>query len=426
MTAFFYIILSYLIIPILILRLYVKSIRNPAYRYRIFERFACFSVPPNVQIAIWIHTVSLGEVIAIAPLVESLLKEFPEKGIVLTTTTPTGSQKAQDLFKNRVFHVYSPFDAPFFVKRFLNKTKPQLAVFMETEIWPNWYQGCKQKNIPILIANARLSEKSQKGYSRIGALTRKTLNCIDKLLAQTKEDASRFVQLGLPKEKAHVLGNIKFDLTIPSNIYQKAQEFRSLWGKNRLVWLAGSTHQGEEEIILNAAQEIKQQFPDSLLILVPRHPERFDKIADLSEKMGFKTLLRTHLDAAPPEERLEMDVLLGNTIGEMMLFISSSDVAFIGGSLIPRGGHNILEPAALYVPVITGPHMFNFQKIYDEFSQSESVITVTDAASLSHSVISFFNDPHLREEYASRGFKIIEKNQGALEKHLAVFRTYLQ
>lgn len=419
-----YRILSYVILPFLVIRLWVKSIKRPVYRQRIKERLACFSFSSPKK-TIWIHAVSLGEIIAAAPLIEKMLKEYPQYIIVLTTTTPTGSEKALNLFKDRLFHVYAPFDVPCLIDRFLHKIHPKLVIIMETELWPNWFKACKKKNIPIIIANARLSEHSQHGYNRIASLTADTLNCVEKLLPQTKEDANRFIQLGMPANKVKILGNIKFDMKTPEDIHEKAQKFRANWQKNRPVWIAASTHQGEEEIILQTFQCIKGNNPSALLILVPRHPERFEKVAELSEKSGFNTILRTALETTSPDILAKMDVLLGNTIGEMLLFIASSDVAFVGGSLIPQGGHNILEPAALYVPVITGPQMFNFQKIYDEFVLAESIITVTDASSLAQAVEALFLDPLLREEYASLGFKIIEKNQGALEKHLQVFQEYL-
>ncbi len=430
MIRFIYIILSYLIIPFLILRLWIKSLKQPAYGKRIKERLASFPSPQKPT-SIWVHAVSLGETIAVAPLVNSLLKEYPDRNIVLTTTTPTGSAKAQTLFAqaihdNRVFHVYSPFDAPCCVKRFLQKTTPQLAIIMETEIWPNWFATCKQKNIPVIIANARLSIRSQEGYKRIRNLTAQTLHCVEKILTQTKEDAKRFIELGMSPAQTLVEGNIKFDMPVSDDIHEKAKSFRiKLQAKERLVWIAGSTHQGEEEIILDAFQLIREKNPTALLILVPRHPERFNKVAELCQKREFQTILRTELENASTDMLLNMDILIGNTIGEMFLFLASSDVAFIGGSLITQGGHNILEPAAVYVPILTGPHMFNFQKIYDEFTQAESIITVTDAQSLAQAVSSLFADPALREEYASLGFKIIQQNQGALEKHLAIFRAYL-
>lgn len=420
----FYTILSYIAIPFLILRLYIKSIKQPAYRERISERLALFRAPEQ-PILIWFHCVSLGEVIAAAPLIERLLKECGEQRIVLTTTTPTGSQKARDLFAGRLFHVYAPFDAPCMVRRFLDKIQPKVAIMMETEIWPHWFAVCKARNIPLLIANARLSEYSQRGYQRIKSLTADALACVEKVLAQTKEDAQRFVKLGVPAEKALVLGNIKFDLTVPANIHEKGRQFRLHWPQNRPVWIVASTHLGEEEIILDAFRLVKEDHPQGILLLVPRHPNRFDKVAEMAQNAGFNTILRTHLEQTSPHDCGRMDVLLCNTIGEMMLFLAASDVAFVGGSLIPQGGHNILEPAALYVPVITGPNMFNFQKIYDEFLQSESIVTVTDAASLAQAVSAFFADPLLREEHASLGYKIIENNQGALEKHWQVIRAYL-
>lgn len=431
MLSFFYIALSYLIIPFLIIRLWVKSIRQPAYRARINERLGFFKCRSIASTNIWLHAVSLGEVIAAAPLVEKLLEEYPNKTIILTTTTPTGSQKTQTLFakaiqENRLFHVYSPFDAPCCIRHFLKKIQPQCAIMMETEIWPNWYAACKKNKIPLFIANARLSQRSQEGYNRIKTITSKALNCTESVLSQTQEDANRFMALGLPSDKSLVLGNIKFDLVVPADIHEKAKIFRSkLLAKDRHIWVAGSTHQGEEEIVLEAFKLIKETHTDAVLILVPRHPERFDKVAELSQKTGFNTILRTTVDTVSSEMLTKMDVLLGNTIGEMLLFLASSDVAFIGGSLIPQGGHNVLEPAALYLPVITGPNMFNFQKIYDEFTQAECIITVNDAASLAQSVSALFLDPALREEYASLGFKIIQQNQGALEKHLDAFRNYL-
>lgn len=429
---------SYLMIPALLLRLWIKSFRQPAYGKRVKERMGHFSfkkkhpVPAKKPITIWVHAVSLGEVIAAAPLVQELLNAYPQQSILLTTTTPTGSAKVIDLFKKekRVCHVYAPFDAPLFVNRFFNTFNHlKMVVIMETELWPNWFQCCSQRNIPLVIANARLSEQSQKGYLRIASLVKQTLSCVSKILAQTKEDANRFIALGMPADKVSIMGNIKFDLKVPEDIHEQAKVFKTSWHNKapkktneRPVWIAGSTHHGEEEIILNAFHLIKETHPTALLILVPRHPDRFTKIAELCQKAKFNTVLRTELADTSTNN---IDILLGNTIGEMLLFLASAQVAFIGGSLIPQGGHNILEAAALYVPVITGPHMFNFQKIYDEFIQSECIVTIEDAASLAQSVSTFFSDPILCEEYASLGFKIIESNQGALEKHLNVFREYL-
>lgn len=432
---------AYLMIPVLLLRLWIKSFRQPAYGQRIKERLGHFSFKEQSHssrknsISLWVHAVSLGEVIAAAPLVQELLNTYPKQSILFTTTTPTGSAKVLDVFKHekRIIHVYAPFDAPLFVNRFFDTFSDlKLVIIMETELWPNWFQCCHQRKIPLVIANARLSEQSQRGYFRIASLVKQTLNCVTKILAQTKEDANRFIALGIAADKVSILGNIKFDLKVPKDIHEKAKVFRSSWlskisGKTneRPVWIAGSTHQGEEEIILNAFHLIKETHPTALLILVPRHPDRFTKVAELCQKEKFNTVLRTELENTDSSSLKNMDILLGNTIGEMLLFLASAQVAFIGGSLIPQGGHNILEPAALYIPVITGPHMFNFQKIYEEFIHSECIITVEDAASLAQAVTTFFSDPILCEEYASLGFKIIETNQGALEKHLNIFHEYL-
>jgi len=420
-----YAVLSYIITPFILLRFWLKSYHSSAYRQRLKERLALFPKPPE-PVILWIHAVSLGEVIAAAPLVQRLQKQYPDHKILLTTTTPTGSQKALAAFGDSLLHVYAPLDQPAIIRRFLRKIQPKAVIMMETELWPNWFFACQKNNIPIIIANARLSEKSQKGYRRIAPLIRSTLNCIEKLLAQTSEDARRFIQLGLASEKVIVAGNIKFDLTIPEDIYEQGKKFRAIWGTQRPVWIAASTHNGEDEIILEAFKTIKKDYPDSVLILVPRHPERFDKAAELAEKAGFSTVLRTHLTASAnsSSQYEKMDVLIGNTIGEMFLFLTAADAVFIGGSLIPQGGHNLLEPAALYVPILTGPNMFNFQKIYDDFTQNDSIITVYDADSIAEAIKNFFTDPALCEEYACRAFEIIKKNQGALEKHLKVIQTY--
>lgn len=403
----------YLSIPFLLVRLWWLGRKNPAYRQRWGERFA---YPGNSydHVDIWLHAVSLGEVIAVMPLVKRLQQQNPQCKILITTTTPTGSARVQQVFADTVTHVYLPYDYPGAIKRFLNTFQPRMAIIAETELWPNMLHYCGRNKIPVLLANARLSERSLRGYAKISSLVQAMLSHITLLLAQSTADAERFTMLGSDPERVKISGSIKFDITIPPAVITAGQELRQKWGAQRPVLIAASTHAGEDEQILAAFKSVRQAIPEAVLILVPRHPERFDKVAALCQQAGFNTVLRTNDDQCDDQ----MDILLGNTMGEMLLFYAAADVAFVAGSLIAHGGHNVLEPAALGMAIITGPHVFNFTAINDMLTQAQAIITVHDQQQLAQAVIKLFREPDTRQTMSDKASQVVAENRGALDKHL--------
>ncbi|MEE8342812.1 MAG: lipid IV(A) 3-deoxy-D-manno-octulosonic acid transferase, partial [Gammaproteobacteria bacterium] len=341
--------------PLVLLRLALRGLHTPSYWRRWPERFGY--VPRlNKPVALWIHAVSVGEVQATLPLVQALRKRIDPADILITTMTPTGSDRVRALYGNQPAHVYVPYDLPGAVARFLDRTQPRLALVMETEIWPNLFHTCHRRGIPVFMVNARMSERSFKGYRRVPGLAAQTLTQVTGILAQGAEDRRRLAELGAPADRLHITGSVKFDIALPPSLAEQAAALRRSWGVERPVWVAASTHQGEDEIILEAFKMLLQSFSNALLILVPRHPERFASAGALCRRKDFSTVLRSEgkdCDAT-------IQVLMGDTMGELTLFFASADVAFVGGSLISAGGHNPLEPAALGVPALFGPHMFNF------------------------------------------------------------------
>ncbi len=403
----------YLILPFVFLRLYWRGRKNAAYRLRWAERLGFFEKPPKSQ-GIWVHAVSVGETIAAIPLIRQLQQRYPDKMITVTTMTPTGSERVQQVFGKTVFHVYLPYDIPDAVARFLNRIQPAIGIIMETELWPNLLTACGKRGIPLLIANARLSPRSSKGYAKIKMLTQSMLSWVKCVGAQTKEDGERFLGLGLVPDRLSILGNIKFDLELPSDLQVRADVLRSSWDKRRPTWIAASTHEGEDSIVLDAFAKILEHYPRALLILVPRHPERFDKVAELCEKYGFRIARRSQIEPYTQD----IQIFLGDTLGELLLFYATSDVAFVGGSLIPVGGHNLLEPAALGVPSLTGGHMHNFTEIFRLMREERATIQVNDADELAKRVEAWFADPAERVAVGERGRAVVARNRGALERHL--------
>ncbi len=407
----FYTVLFHLALPLLIARLYWRSLRAPAYRRRIAERLGIFEGAP-LPGGVWIHAVSVGEVQAIEPLVRRLQKERPDLPITLTTTTPTGSERVQRLFGRDVFHRYFPWDLPWAVKRFLRQVQPSLLVMVETEIWPNLLDICHQQGIGTLLANGRLSERSARGYARLGSFSRRVFERIGLVAAQSEADARRFIELGVPPERVEVTGSIKFDLRIPASVQEQAQVMRRRLGEGRPLWIAASTHEGEEEQILGVHHEVLESHPRALLLLVPRHPERFDRVAALVRRRGFTLARRSQDDAEDPTEAA---VFLVDTMGELPLFLGVADLAFIGGSLVPIGGHNMLEAAAQGVPVIFGPHMFNFSAIAKLLLEQKAAIQVADPGQLADTVIRLLGDASERSRLGENGRQVVDDNRGALD-----------
>lgn len=419
---FLYTSLLYLLLPLAFLRLWLRSLKAPVYRQRFAERLGYFK-PPVQTPCIWLHAVSLGEVNAASPLIKALLQRHPSTPLVITTMTITGSETVQRLFGAQVFHVYLPYDIPFAIRGFLKRTKPKLAIIMETELWPNLFQHCAKSSIPLTVVNARLSTHSFKNYKRLGKLIHPMLNCISMLAAQTTADAERFIQLGLSPERVQTLGNIKFDVSLDPKSIATGKALRESWGK-RPVWIAASTHAGEEEYVLNAFTEIKKLLPSALLVLVPRHPQRFDEVIALCSQR-FRVLSRTEQKEAQKNCDDDIDIFVGNTLGEMPLFYATADVAFLGGSLVPIGGHNLLEPAMLSLPTLTGPHLFNFTEISQLLIGAGAIIKIEDPGMLATEIISLLNDPLRRQEMGERGQALVLEGQGALARYLQLIEKLI-
>ncbi|MDC9724666.1 MAG: lipid IV(A) 3-deoxy-D-manno-octulosonic acid transferase [Gammaproteobacteria bacterium] len=395
-------------LPFILLRLMWRGFRAPAYWQRWSERFGSVLTLTQSPV-IWVHAVSVGEVEACRPLVKALQLEYPDHQLLITTMTPTGSARVKLLFSDAVAHCYLPYDFPFAIKRFLNRTKPQFGIIMETEIWPNLLSVCHQYKIPLVLANARMSERSAKGYARFSSFTQSTLQHLSLIASQGQDDKKRFQQLGAESKKVHIIGNLKYEINLPASLKEQASAMRNMWDNNRPVLVAASTHEGEEEMLLNAARQIRAHFSDLLLIIVPRHPERFDRVSALAQKSGVKTLRRSEHRPCPSDTQ----VLIVDTMGELPLFYAASDVAFVGGSLVPHGGHNILEPAILGRAVVTGPHFFNFNDITKQFLAANAALQVNNTEELANTVISLLQNSQQRAQMGEASLKLVANSQGA-------------
>lgn len=414
--------LYYLLLPLVVARLLWRSRRDANYRRRIGERFG-FVAPALVpgRPVIWLHAVSVGETIAAAPLVEALLAGYPGHQLLITSMTPTGSAQVQARFGPRVAHCYAPYDTPSSVARFLRRTAPVLYLIMETELWPNSVAACRARHIPVVLTNARLSAKSARGYARFGGLSAELMAGLSAVAAQTEADRERLLNLGLAAERCTVSGSIKFDLTIDAAQRQRAAALRAAWaGDGRPVWLAASTHPGEEAAVLAAYAGLRQQFADLLLVLVPRHPDRAAELVALATGGGWT--LQRHSSGEPLGAGV--DILLGDTIGELLAFYGAADVAFVGGSLIARGGHNPIESAAWGCPVVAGPSQYNFAEASRLLVEAGAMATV-GAEQLAGQVAGWLADPALRSAAGAAGCSVAERNRGALALQLAVIAEQL-
>ncbi|HFD4653456.1 TPA: lipid IV(A) 3-deoxy-D-manno-octulosonic acid transferase [Vibrio parahaemolyticus] len=374
--------------PFLLLGLYKSKPNKPKFGGRWKEHFGITPQLKTHQRPIWIHAVSVGESIAATPLIKELKQQYPEQPIVVTTTTSTGAEQIAKL-GDLVEHRYMPIDFGFAVKSFLKAIQPEKMLIIETELWPNTLNVVKQANVPITVVNARLSEKSCKNYAKVQWLFNQLHPCLTQVLCQTDSDAERFERLGVNKEKLSVTGSIKFDIQISDHVKQQGKALRAQLGKDRPVWIAASTHKGEDEQVLEAHKQILESHPNALLILVPRHPERFDDVFALCKKQGFETVRRT---AKQPAENTTQ-IYLGDTMGEMLVLIGAADICFMGGSLIGDkvGGHNVLEPAALGVPVITGPSYYNFTEIVNLLKKHSFCNIITKINELSNLIDNHFS-----------------------------------
>jgi len=407
-----YTFLIYLAMPLVLLRLLWRGRKAPAYRLRWRERFGCVDQPPPPG-GVWIHAVSVGEVLAIAPLVRRLIEHYPDRALTITTTTPTGSDQVRRLFGDRVHHTYMPYDLPRFLNRFFDSVRPRYFLMVETEIWPNLLRACRQREVHSLLANGRLSQRSFRSYRRLGQFSRQVFASIDQVAAQTKEDAHRFRDAGAGN--VVVTGSIKFDMTLPASVTEQVEVLRRLWGE-RPVWIAASTHEGEDELMLAAHSRLMQALPNTLLILVPRHPERFERVAARVVRHGLSLVRRSSGDL--PDDSTQ--VYLGDTMGELPALLGASDAAFIGGSLVPVGGHNMLEAAAQGVPVCFGPHTFNFALISRMLLDRGAALEVSDARHLAEVLQEWLSDAIKRAAAGEAGRQVVQANRGALDRLLAL------
>ena len=409
-----------LLLPLIVLRMLWRSRRAPDYRKRLGERLGFVSFADGGQESkplLWIHAVSLGETIAARPLIERLLSARPNWRLLVTTTTPTGSAQVRKLFGDRVLHVYAPWDTPGAVARFLRRVRPEVLVLMETELWPNMLHGCRQIGCSVVLANARLSERSARGYGRVAGLTRTILKNLDRVAAQAEADAQRFIDLGLDPQRVTVCGSIKFDVQLDAELRRRAGELRERWRlAERPVCLVASTHRGEDAIALELLARLRLDHPRALLILAPRHPERFDEVATQVANAGYGLRRRSSGD----EVREDADVVLVDTLGELLLLFGLADLAVIGGSFIPNGGHNPLEAALWGIPVLTGPSMFNFAEVTAGLEAAGALQRVADSEELGTAAAALLADSADAQRRGEAGLAVVEKNRGALESILGL------
>jgi 3-deoxy-D-manno-octulosonic-acid transferase len=420
LRRFIYTLTMYLLTPVILYRLAVRGLRYPDYFSRWRERFGFFD-DPKIRDSIWIHAVSMGEVNAAMPLIDALMQRYEGTPFVITTVTPTGSDRVRRVYGDRVFNVYLPYDLPASIRRFLDRVQPRLIVVMETEIWPNLFFGCRARGVPIVVANARLSEKSLRGYGPVRPLARSALASAHYVAAQSMTDAARLRDLGAEPERLGVVGNLKYDMTVPVELKTQAQTMRAGWGERRPVWIAASTHEGEEEPVLKAHAAVLRQFPDALLLFAPRHPERFKPVALACRSFGFITRTRSEGGSADADTQC----FVVDTLGELLRFYAAADVAFVGGSLVPIGGHNVLEPAALSVPVIVGPQTFNFTDITASLIEAGAALCIAESEELSTAVVKLLADEQLRRRIGDAGRAAFEREQGGVLRTVGIVEKVL-
>lgn len=408
--------------PFLMWSLYRKRDGKPSVGARWKEHFGFTPPLETNKSPIWIHAVSVGETLSVSPLIKKLKSQYPDQPIVITTTTPTGAEQAAKL-QGIAEHRYMPFDFSFAISGFLNAIKPSQLLIMETELWPNTLHTVARSGIPITVINARLSERSCQRYAKVQPIFNMLAKNLTRVLCQYPDDAQRFIRLGVAKEKIFVTGSIKFDIDIDQTTIQKGQQLRSDLGRNRPVWIAASTHQGEDEQVLAAHAEVLKEHPNALLILVPRHPERFNAVFELC-KTQFISVRRTETEA---ELDPEVQVYLGDTMGEMLVLMGAADICFMGGSLLGDkvGGHNMLEPAALGKPVLTGPSYYNFTDITEQLIKAEGLEVVTTAKAISKSISQAFNDKNVLHSKSQSTRLVIDKNRGSLANTISAIELII-
>jgi len=405
--------------PLVRVRLWWRGRREAGYRERVAERFG--HVPAEVrQGVLWVHAVSAGETIAAVPMIERLVQSNPDVPLLVTTMTPTGSGEVVRRLGHTVNHCYAPYDFPWAVDAFLDTVQPRALILIETELWPNLVLRSRNRGIPVVLVNGRLSERSARGYARIGALVEKMLKAFDLIACQSEAHRSRFLALGARADSVRVLGSVKFDLRLNEEQRAEAARLRLVWGlAKRPVLIAASTHPGEEDQVLEAYDMIRRTVPSACLLLVPRHPVRATEVVELVVRRGFKVTRQSE-----PERRAE-DVVVGDVMGSLLTLYGVADVAFVGGSLVAHGGHNPIEAAVWGKPVLVGPHVFNFQAVVDGFREAGALTQVTDAAMLAAAASRLMSDGDACAVQGAAGAKVVAASAGALDRTLAALAETL-
>lgn len=395
----------------MVVRLWWKGRRLPAYKQRIAERF-CLSKRENNPVDVWVHAVSLGEVIAAIPLINAILDR--KWSVFVTTMTPTGSERVQACFGDRVGHQYVPYDLPGALKRFFKQIQPRAGIIMETELWPNLIYQARAAKIPLLLANARLSDGSMQGYKLVKFIIKPLLNQFAAILPQGEEDAKRFIGLGAQHEIVRVLGNIKFDLQTDAIDSKKFHDLKEHWGAERIAVIAASTHENEESQILSQLKRLQAAIPGVVLLIAPRHPERFQSVYQLCVQEGFNTGLRSNTDSLSPAN----EIVVLDSLGELLGMYQISDYAFVGGSLVPVGGHNVLEPIAMNVPVLSGNQIHNFKAICSDLAAAKAILLVQHANEVIDGIIKLHTHQVERQQMVANATTVFERNKGAVMRHL--------
>lgn len=420
-----YALLTYSVLPFILLRLWLKSGRHSHFAAH-WTEWLGFGPQPFTVSPLWIHAASMGEAQIAVAFTKRLRAQFPKLSILLTHTTATAAKQIQmNSLGAQVKRRYMPLDIPFAIRRFLNTVRPRALLLIETELWPYCLYLCYRRRIPVVLVNARLSERSARRYRRFtGSLIRQMLNQLSCVLAQTQSDAEHFLELGLAADRIHVMGNIKYDLEVPAQLLSAGQTLRETWGGlQRPVWIAASTHLGEAVPLLQAYAEVRLALPNSLLIWVPRHLETVAAIKAHCFAQGYRVACRS--DAVLAASFLEIDIFIGDTMGELLLYYAASDLAFIGGSLVPKGGQNPIEAAILELPVLFGPHTFNFTQITEQLIQCRGAIRITQAHQLALQLISLLKDKNQRQQIGQAAQQCVAQNQGALHRQMVHIETLL-
>lgn len=419
MNRFLYSTILYLLSPLLIVYLAFRAIKSPDYRGRWGERFGLTRLKST---DVLVHSVSMGETLAAIPLIRLIMQSHPELSITVTTTSPTGSAEVRKAFGDSVQHCYLPFDLPWCVRRFLRQVSPKSCIIMETELWPNLVALAAKRGVRLMLANARLSAKSAAQYTKRPKLSRPMLQRLDVIAVQTQVEAQRFIELGVSQDRVTVCGSLKFDLSITPERLANAKQLRQAWGRETSpIWVAGSVHPGEFDAMLTAHRQLLAQWPDALLIIAPRHPEQFSAVAEFVASQGFESVRRSGNFPVTATTQ----VLVGDTMGELLTFYGAADQAFVGGTLINNGGHNPLEPVAMGVPVMVGPNHWDFAQITQMLADAGGLRVVASADELAANLIEYFAKPELRLQAVNAGLAVVEANRGALQRQFLLAQSLI-